>query len=744
MAESSFQNKASSASAEARVGLATENSLQGNQSSAARGNSVLNPYTGGSGNGTVATQLVDNRPAARQFNAYSNMAQNSRRATQLKAVQAMMASSKGAVQLKTMQAMLDGHESTDEPLQARLADEGTAQLAGQSEPRANKTGLPNQLKAGIESLSGMSMDHVQVNYNSDKPAQLNAHAYAQGSEIHVAPGQEQHLPHEAWHVVQQAQGRVRPTMQMKAGVPVNDDAGLEAEADVMGQKALGMGASVQRAGIASAASGPDQNQQSGMASIQRKTYLANEDQNIYADDKLGTELTYLGDMGDSPKLPLFMDYARYQTLADRLLKQFKTALSDPYSGIHKQVRSGKNGPETALWGEALSKFSRGVMEYIVNSNVELPKFLEEVGEVYFEDTDGVLKSLKVADHLEVMQARLTGALAYGPLYRYVGGGSRNPPAEGTLITNNRSITREGVLEAIGVKEEDIGKYDKVKIQYVDDYGQAKQAVLNIGGHVWEDARSQLLYLSTASLKRSKSARFTAAGVSYSEDFAELKFDLKDRERLANSFQKFGPPENKGWQLGTKLTRTDRGDGQAKAMGNWNALGVAAYSNARFGTNYPLGQNWEWLHMQGAQIGGVTDSTNLVAGTFSTNSEMIPYENRIAHWANQSPKTMKVRFSSDQGHGVLSQFIKIEIAAEDHPELGTVSDSDPLNVGFDAHSAAVADRLTSKLQEFEQKNTKDSLQPPLILDDEYPNHEDVIEEKKEGENDFDVYNGENGF
>ncbi|MHB1099037.1 MAG: hypothetical protein ACYCZR_05710, partial [Burkholderiales bacterium] len=61
---------------------------------------------------------------------------------------------------------------------------------------------------------------------------------AQGTDIHVAPGQEQHLPHEAWHVVQQAQGRVRPTMQMKEGVPVNDDQSLEHEADVMGGRAV--------------------------------------------------------------------------------------------------------------------------------------------------------------------------------------------------------------------------------------------------------------------------------------------------------------------------------------------------------------------------------------------------------------------------------------------------------------------------------------------------------------------------
>lgn len=100
-----------------------------------------------------------------------------------------------------------------------------------------QTGLPHRLKAGVESLSGLSLDHVQVHYNSSQPAQLNAHAFAQGHHIHIAPGQERHLPHEAWHVVQQAQGRVRPTVQMKAGVSVNDDPGLEREADVMGAKA---------------------------------------------------------------------------------------------------------------------------------------------------------------------------------------------------------------------------------------------------------------------------------------------------------------------------------------------------------------------------------------------------------------------------------------------------------------------------------------------------------------------------
>lgn len=104
-------------------------------------------------------------------------------------------------------------------------------------PLQNRTALPGRLKTNIESMSGMSLDHVKVHYNSAQPAQLNALAYGHGSDIHVAQGQEQHLPHEAWHIVQQAQGRVKPTMQMTGGVPVNDDPRLEQEADVMGRKA---------------------------------------------------------------------------------------------------------------------------------------------------------------------------------------------------------------------------------------------------------------------------------------------------------------------------------------------------------------------------------------------------------------------------------------------------------------------------------------------------------------------------
>ncbi|MCE2717346.1 MAG: DUF4157 domain-containing protein [Dolichospermum sp.] len=127
------------------------------------------------------------------------------------------------------------------PIQAKPSFRGLSQeLAAESQPvqlreEENKTGLPDDLKAGVEALSGYSMDDVRVHYNSSKPAQLQALAYTQGTEIRVGPGHEKHLAHEAWHVVQQMQGRVKPTMQMK-GLQINDDEGLEREADVMGTR----------------------------------------------------------------------------------------------------------------------------------------------------------------------------------------------------------------------------------------------------------------------------------------------------------------------------------------------------------------------------------------------------------------------------------------------------------------------------------------------------------------------------
>jgi Domain of unknown function (DUF4157) len=131
-----------------------------------------------------------------------------------------------------------GPGDEEEPIQGKFQSGDVSQLVeSNAQTVPNSTGLPDNLKSGIENISGYSMDSVNVHYNSDKPAQLQALAYTQGTDIHVAPGQEQHLPHEAWHVVQQMQGRVEPTLEMNGNIPVNDDKGLENEADTMGNRA---------------------------------------------------------------------------------------------------------------------------------------------------------------------------------------------------------------------------------------------------------------------------------------------------------------------------------------------------------------------------------------------------------------------------------------------------------------------------------------------------------------------------
>ena len=218
-------------------------------------------------------ELADNTPQATQFKFLQNMA-NQRSETSMLAQLQTNADIKSlpdqVTQLEgdegflidkldsaneAVQLVADKNIDTDKPALSlqKSGETNTTQLAkgagassGGGSSQGNSTGMPDNLKAGVESLSGMSMDHVKVHRNSDKPAQLNAHAYAQGSDIHVGPGQEKHLPHEAWHVVQQAQGRVQPTRQMKGKVNINDDTGLEKEADVMGAKALKAGSMIQR------------------------------------------------------------------------------------------------------------------------------------------------------------------------------------------------------------------------------------------------------------------------------------------------------------------------------------------------------------------------------------------------------------------------------------------------------------------------------------------------------------------
>ncbi|MEB3293717.1 MAG: DUF4157 domain-containing protein [Synechococcales bacterium] len=100
---------------------------------------------------------------------------------------------------------------------------------------SHSAALPEAIRTGVEGLSGIALDQVRVHYNSPQPARIAAHAYTQGTDIHLAPGQEQQIAHEVWHVVQQAQGRVHPTNPGSQNA-VTIDRPLEQEADRMGSQ----------------------------------------------------------------------------------------------------------------------------------------------------------------------------------------------------------------------------------------------------------------------------------------------------------------------------------------------------------------------------------------------------------------------------------------------------------------------------------------------------------------------------
>lgn len=97
--------------------------------------------------------------------------------------------------------------------------------------------LPLELKTAMEAITGENLQRVRVHYNSSEPEKVQAHAYAQGLDIYLAPGQEHHLPHELGHVVQQLKGMVKPTRQLN-GLDINDDERLEQHATLLGEQAL--------------------------------------------------------------------------------------------------------------------------------------------------------------------------------------------------------------------------------------------------------------------------------------------------------------------------------------------------------------------------------------------------------------------------------------------------------------------------------------------------------------------------
>jgi hypothetical protein len=97
----------------------------------------------------------------------------------------------------------------------------------------DSTGLPNA-DSIQHSFGRHDISHVQA-YTGGQAQQagagLAAHAYAQGTDIHVGAPTPEAIGHEAAHIVQQRQGRVRPVLQQ-------DDAAVQGHPSARGDVGL--------------------------------------------------------------------------------------------------------------------------------------------------------------------------------------------------------------------------------------------------------------------------------------------------------------------------------------------------------------------------------------------------------------------------------------------------------------------------------------------------------------------------
>lgn len=183
----------------------------------------------------------------------------------LSRLQSMAAASPLVRQLRRLQALVDGAAGL--PSRTDVVD--MAPL--------NRTGMPDALKTGSETLAGQSLDHMQVHNNS---SQLNALAYPQGVDIHLVPVQDWQVHHEARHVVQQKRGRIKPAKQFKPSSAFGNHVNLPKKLDVACSEVL-QTASTEWLGL------PASRNLCKHSTIQRFDYSASEFKNALTESIFG-------------------------------------------------------------------------------------------------------------------------------------------------------------------------------------------------------------------------------------------------------------------------------------------------------------------------------------------------------------------------------------------------------------------------------------------------------------------------
>ncbi|HHG84168.1 MAG TPA: DUF4157 domain-containing protein [Bacteroidetes bacterium] len=272
----------------------------------------------------------------------------------------------------------------------------------------NTTGMPDQVKAKMESSMQEDFSNVKIKTNSGQAEQAGALAYAQGNEVHFASGQynpsstegQKLLGHELGHIKQQREGRVKATGSVN-GMALNDDKALEGEADRMGDKAA-------QAKVDPSAE-PQQFKKSGSdnstAPVQRfkmrasdmkrypkfAAYMQNEIPKSHNDARLTKYLEHFGtNTGDTARdIPKDMQWGQGPEI-----RPYKMSRSDV------SFRSGEKAEIIRLnradieYFEKSSKMHQGLNDLVIESNV-MNGYTQ-----FLDDQDGMDKWGKEGDQME--------------------------------------------------------------------------------------------------------------------------------------------------------------------------------------------------------------------------------------------------------------------------------------------------------------------------------------------------------
>ncbi|SED07781.1 hypothetical protein SAMN04489727_6308 [Amycolatopsis tolypomycina] len=395
--------------------------------------------------------------------------------------------------------------------------------------------------------------------------------------------------------------------------------------------------------------------------VQRRPWLEDPNDYVYRDKVVPQDLAFVRNVGGASNLGVFMDHGMldgFQTFCAG-----KTFRAEWMVGSTHALHTGFRAAVGTVWQER-NAAGRPLVAI----------------DPWGRDGIGIVSGL-----IELGQAQ-------GPWLRREGGGSRLPYAEGTLYFDNTYADKNDVLKrGFGIDDADLGDYGGVIAAPTQDLTSPKLDAQSDGAQFAQG--SGYVYVSTVVARPRGGRKPRVNGKQFSPNFHTLT-DPAEILRLNSSYESIrAAPVSTGWVADLAGGR----DGsQDKEMKNWSAYGAAAFHNAhRAGQGGPVdvdADNWEWLHIRGAQIGGETNSANLLAGTFSANSQMIPYESQLQKWHVGNHGRIWARFTAVARDVVLAERIVIEVHTDRHRELGSIPADEPLRVEFNPLTGRVVDKL----------------------------------------------------